>query len=414
MAQNGTAVRPLGSWITLNPWHVLAGSAVLAVLALVLKFIWQENDLFTPVRAILITASLIVALSAVSLRLQSASWQFDERVRSSAVVVCAALIGLGNYRAMNEDWDSLRLALRVFVVVGFAASLIILLSKVFQRTVISLLLLFHFAGILSAVTSVAPPGSYAPWISQTLWVRVFRPYLFFMYLTNAYHFYSPDPGPATLLWFYVKFEDGTGEWYRLADKNDFSTRQEYQRMLAITETTNYIIGQTPPENIWESKVLARRTAATFGKVAIPVSPSYMLNFQYREPNLQSKDTTSSYAKYVANHYHSEKNPELKVKSVKVYRVIHIIINADSLADGVDPWDPVQFLPYYHGEFDANGKMLDPKSPYLYWLLHTEATPKPGTPAKYLVPGKRPPAKYLDYTEYWQLHAQGTGPDPETK
>jgi hypothetical protein len=419
MAQNGTAVRPIGSWITLNPWYVLILSSGLAVLAIVVRLIggWTSpsDDFLTPLRGILIFASLVAALGAVSLRLQSASWQFEERVRSSALVVSAALIGLGNYLAMNQEWDSLRLALRVFIVVGFAAAVIILLSKVFQRIVISLLLLFHFAGILSAVTSVAPPGSYAPWISVTLWVRVFRPYLFFMYLTNAYHFYSPDPGPATLLWFYVKFEDGTGEWYRLADKKDFATRQEYQRMLAITETTNYIVGQLPPDYIWESKVVARKTAGLFGKVAIPVSPNYMLAFQYREPNLQSKNTTSSYAKYVANHFHSQKNPDLKVKSVKVYRVIHIIINADSLAEGIDPWDPVQFLPYYHGEFDAGGQMLDPKSPYLYWLLPADAKPKPETPAKYLVPGgKRPPAKYLDYTLYWEKHAEESGPDPEEK
>jgi hypothetical protein len=231
-------------------------------------------------------------------------------------------------------------------------------------------------------------------------------------LTNAYHFYSPDPGPATLLWFYVKFEDGTGEWYRLAEKKDFSTRQEYQRMLAITETTNGVTNQLPLENVWDQKIMARKTAGNFNKEQIPISREFPLGSQYREPNIQSRDMTASYAQYVANHYHSQDKPDLRVKTVKVYRVIHIIVEGPKLAEGIDPWDPTLYLPYYHGEFDREGHIVDPRSPFLYWLIHTEQKAKPETPARYY--GKRPPSKYLDYIYYWQKHAETTGPDPEEK
>jgi hypothetical protein len=414
MVQNGTTSPATGSWLNPNPWLVLFSSLVLAVIALAVRYIAGED--VVPLRAFLIFGSMLAAIGAVSLRLQSASWYFEERTYSSALVVGAALIGIVNYLAMappesdNLRWDSLRLAVRVFVVVGFAGSALILLPRVFQRIVISLLLIFHFAGILSAVTSVAPPNSTAPWISIQMWTRVFRPYLYFTYLTNAYHFYSPDPGPATLLWFYVKFEDGTGEWYRLADKKDFGTRQEYQRMLAITESTNQPSSQMPPDNVWDAKVLARKNAGNFNKEQIPISRDYALNTQYREPNILAKDMTASYAQYVANHYHSQKDPDLKVTTVKVYKVIHIIVNGDSLAEGIEPWDPTLYLPYYHGEFDREGNMVDRESPFLYWLIHTEQKAKPETPARYLTPGKRPPSKYLDYIYYWQKHAETTGPD----
>ena len=39
--------------------------------------------------------------------------------------------------------------------------------------------------------------------------RVYNPYLQFIYQRNAYHFYSPDPGPASVLVFLLKTETGT-------------------------------------------------------------------------------------------------------------------------------------------------------------------------------------------------------------
>jgi hypothetical protein len=36
--------------------------------------------------------------------------------------------------------------------------------------------------------------------------------------------------------------------------------------------------------------------------------------------------------------------------------------------GYDPREPYFYLPYYFGEYDPEGKLLDPNSPFLYWLV----------------------------------------------
>src|SRR5205807_1558296 len=88
------------------------------------------------------------------------------------------------------SWDTMRMALRVFTVVALVASALVLASVRVRRWTISVLILLHFGGIASASLSPAP----SPWLVGQLWTRVFRPYLEFMYLNNAYHFYAPDPG----------------------------------------------------------------------------------------------------------------------------------------------------------------------------------------------------------------------------
>src|SRR5262249_50830901 len=142
--------------------------------------------------------------------------------------------------AMDESWDSLRMALLVFTIAGLVGAGVVLLPRVGRRIAVTLLLLFHFGGILTAVTAVAPhngpPLSYLQTASGSL---VYLNYSQFAYLNIAYHSYSPDPGPPTLVWFRVEFEDGSPPyWVRLAEHGQFSTRLQYQRMLALTESTN--------------------------------------------------------------------------------------------------------------------------------------------------------------------------------
>src|SRR5260221_3086808 len=117
----------------------IMGSLLLAIMALIVRII--EADKSLPLQAFLIFGSLLTAMGAVSLRLQAASWNFDERVRSSAIAVGAALIGIVDYFVMGKhpgwaegfsfgrlneivkqmaiepEWDSLRLAVRIFALV---------------------------------------------------------------------------------------------------------------------------------------------------------------------------------------------------------------------------------------------------------------------------------------------------------
>lgn len=370
------------------------------------------------VKGLAFFGAMLIAAFAVFKRLDNTTWIYEERTRTSAVIAVAAFVPFLCAWTLNKNWgdspqwDSIYLFFLVVFFVTLAAAGVLLLPQLLRRLVLSLVVLFHFMGIVSAVTSVPYPGTFAPWISVQLWSRVYRPYLYFMYLTNAYHFYSPDPGPATLEWYYIKFEDGTGEWYRLAEKSDFSTRQEYQRMLAITESTNYLVNPNFSNADWDAKVLARRTAGATNSTPIPISMQIPVVQQYREPNYVSKAMIKCYAQYVAEHYKNSKDPDLKIKSVKVYRVVHDIMPPARIAEGVNPWEPDTYLPYYMGEFTPEGKMLDPKSPYLYWLLHREPKLKPNTPLQYRQPGKRAPTEYLDFDDYCEIHALTTGPDPK--
>src|SRR5207302_1315929 len=71
----------------------------------------------------------------------------------------------------------------------------------------------------------------------------------------------------------------------------------------------------------------------------------------------------------AHAYPNEEHPELAVRSVKVYRLVHRILPASEFAQGIDPLDPTQYLPYFEGEFDPDGNLMTPPDdPFLYWLI----------------------------------------------
>src|SRR5207253_4479160 len=128
-----------------------------------------------------------------------------------------------------------------------------LLPRVVQRTIVSLMIVLHFVGILSAVSSVPPTPPLMNWA----WIYVYRPYLQFMYLNNAYHFYSPEPGPGILVWFHVRYDDGSSDWYKIPDRSQNPLTLEYQRRLSLAESTNQLLhaGGIPEE------ILRNRDAA---------------------------------------------------------------------------------------------------------------------------------------------------------
>ena len=97
--------------------------------------------------------------------------------------------------------DSMGLLCRGGAVCALAGAFLLLLPESGRRVALVCGAAFHFCGILSAVFSVPPPGGNAPWLVQQAWVRVYRPYLQFVYLNNAYHFYSPEPGPPSFMWY---------------------------------------------------------------------------------------------------------------------------------------------------------------------------------------------------------------------
>src|SRR5205823_3804542 len=167
---------------------------------------------------------------------------FEEQSKTGILIALASGGVLAAYVAVPSDADSLKLAALVLWVIALVSVPLVLLPKLARKAVLSLLVLYHFAGIVSAATAVQLPNGSYPWLPTLLWNKLYRDYLTFTYLNNAYHFYSPEPGPPSLVWFQVIFEDESKKehtyWKRIVRREDFPTRQQYQRFLSLTESTN--------------------------------------------------------------------------------------------------------------------------------------------------------------------------------
>lgn len=398
MSQPDTPPSPVLNWPVTRPWPWLIAGLMLTGAALLLTR--QTEGAWVPLRVAMILAGLIAVGGAISLRLQSATWDFPERLRSAGMVALGALASLLGCFGMAPEWDSARLALGVLANVALVGAGILLLPQTARRIVVSLLVLFHFGGILMAVTSIPPPNSNAPWLTVQLWTRVYRPYLHFMYLNNAYHFYSPEPGPPILAWFYLTYSDGSSRWVKVPNREDFHTKLEFQRRLALCESINHQ-QPGPPVNfdqIWYRRLAGDgmenlRPEVRFRPphevsqllatahpdfLVIPPYPAHLMpaHLQYRPPTPYSRTMMSTYARHVARHYPSASDPAATVTGVKAYRMVQRIIMPGEMVAGLDPYDKTTYLPFFQGEFDADGKLMDPNDPLLYWAIPIMQVPKP--------------------------------------
>jgi hypothetical protein len=364
-----------------NPWPLLLAGVGLTLLACFLALV--PGPAAMALRVILLVLGLVSAGAGVWVRLHFTGQQAEERALSAVLVALATLAPLLAYAATPPEWDTIRLLFGVMTAVTLSGAVLLLLPSAARRVALSLLLLVHFGGILTAVTSVAPPSGDAPWLVNQVWSRFYRHYLQFMYLNNAYHFYSPEPGPPTLLWFHLDYADGSQRWVRLPEREQFGTRQEYQRRLALTESTNFL-GPPVPSEMFPNIIIERRMIAgglaqqpmqgfvlganREGTVPIPFMDDAPKNVQWRRPTPYSRFMVSAYARHVAHAYPSEENPGAAVTGVKVYRVVHAILLPEQFLDKARPTDPWTYQPFYQGEFDADGNLKDVNDPFLYWLI----------------------------------------------
>lgn len=404
-----------------RPWSLLLAGLVLNVLALLLLYF----NWLTTLGVLLMGAGLVLAGAAVERRLRTAGsdpassahsarladWlsrrevvvlpELAERIESAGLVAAAACVAFIAYLAAHERELGIVLLLGALAGVALVGSVLVLLPRVVRRIVVSLLIVYHFGGILTATTAVAPPGpgSSIPWITAQLWARVYRPYLSFIYMTNAYHFYSPDPGPPTLLWFRIQYEGGKVYWYKVPDRSTSPIGLHYQRMLALTEYINapnprlpfsemekrqfeHLTGLQYNHDTWED-ITRRREAGNEPKAG--VDPIGIIPYadmaptvQYQEPQEHAKLLLASYARHVAHTVKHPDDPSLAVERVKVYRLGHNLLTPAEVAKEMNPYNPTMYYPYYMGEFDRGGKLMDPRDPYLYWFLPITYVP-PGYP-----------------------------------
>jgi len=347
-----------------GPAAVMCGAVFASLLALALgKF---APDFLVPLRVVLIVGALVAAGMVVWWRLCDLGEQtFEARAWTAGFVVVGAALIFCAREAMDESWDSLRMALGVFSAVAAGGAVIVLLPSIGRRIAVTLLLLFHFGGILTAVTAVAPHnGAAPPYLPTAIWSLVYRNYLQFAYMNNAYHFYSPEPGPPTLVWFRVEFEDGSVYWYKLAEHGQFSTRLQYQRMLALTESTNQPGPGIHPERL-ALLYLSRSSAGD--RLGIETPSLQDASNHYRETSDLTKVYLPSYVRHVVWTVREKAGKQdVPVASVHVYRLAHNIISAPQLKAGVEPDDKSFYTAFFLGVYTEDGKLLD--DPFTNWML----------------------------------------------
>jgi hypothetical protein len=310
---------------------------------------------------------------------------------------------LAAHFAVPPHWDSARLLLRVVVVLTFAASGLSLLPQTLRYVVLSIFTLFHFSGIFLATTWPEP----TPWFTMQVGTRVQLPYIQFMYLKNAYHFYSPEPGPASHLFCLIRYDSidpstqrPEADWVTLPNRK-FHWKDPlgltYYRRLSITEQ----VANAMPllQNEERKEIDARRQQVAQGGYAniprIPLDPNEVLSFRMPRPDT-TRYLVPSYAAHLLKSYSTASK---KAVSVKMYRLEHTQLTAAQFVlNRVNPHHPTGFKPFYLGEFklDADGtaELVDQQDPMLYW--HVPILPRP-------VPRGAPPGT-LDYDDYMSQHA----------
>lgn len=398
---SGSAVSKFAEkeWPFSNPWPwMITGLAALAVAAL-WALVFKES--VTPLRVGLVFAGTLAAAGAVIIRPNSA-----------VLLTCAALAAFLGARGLSvpdnpKQWDSVRMVLAVAAAIALLAAGLVALPRMWRRIGVSVLIVLHFLGILSTVMSASP----GPKAMGALYIYVFRNYLEFFYLTNAYHFYAPEPGPAYALWFRVEYTkpDDTNvywHWHKVPDLEPDGTPRyplalQYQRRLSLAMLLAQNVEPIPDDGAEIAKRHETENLERYrsGQFIIPRQASVQPLVLYGKPPKTNRRVLSSYTQHVARTF-QEEHPGVTVKGIKVYRIIHYFLNPDQMAKHIDPQDPTTYHPYFWGEYDAEGRRITPDDdPYLYWQLPFLRVPEGTSP--HFVPNRErisevPPAQRARY------------------
>jgi hypothetical protein len=450
MARDPAPPLPAAGPLYARPWALLGAALALATVGCVVGYFSSRGDgsakeILIPgfVRLLFVFSATLLSLVAVTRQLKGAGWDFPARVESSAVVSVAGLVAVLGYMSMEtdrqpdkpqpaaalatledgvdlaNDWVSGRMFYAAAFLVALVGSTLIMLPSLVRRVALTLLVLFHFGGMVATSTSVDPPNATGPWVSKQLYAKVYRPYLQFLSMTNAYHFYSPDPGPPSLLWFAVCYDDGSYTWIKLPERANSPVGMHYQRLLALPEHSfqpqPFPVQPTPERGTWDEIYRRRELGSTLnyppapqrGKrpmskaTVIPMVLDVDVSGQYREPTYVSKKQFAALAKRVFWTAPEAPRPGVKKKSVKLYRVTHQLLLPLELARGDNPLADEKHWPFFMGEFDKDGTLLSVEplrvDPFLYWYIPIVVVPpdypNQGDPTKRLqvragVPGVR--------------------------
>ena len=347
-------------------WQVALGGAAAVLVATIIQLVAPDSS--RPVQAV-----QMLLIFAGALALGAANMLRPGYVRLLALA-CGACV-LARF-GIPEGYDSFRLVAGFGAMVSGVGAILFALPVNYRKVAASLLVLLHFGGILCAVTS----PDRQPWLSNVVGVGFYRPYLDFMYLTNAYHFYSPEPGPASQLWFCIKYKanaEGTAavRWYKMPQRpNDMTDplALSYYRRLSLTQQMENVI-----PGIITDEMKRQRLMKAQGKDGIPMDTYSPFEAQYRlPPDTVREHLLPSFVRHVASMPENQHDDGVTpIESIKVYRVEHAIPSPADLKIGVKFYDETTYRPFYMGEFNTDGALLDPADPLLYWLIPILWEPK---------------------------------------
>jgi hypothetical protein len=375
---------------------LLGTATVLGLVVTALDDPAPDSDLASVVGALhsarlfLVLGGAITAGAAVSMR--------PDRWQTWALGAGAGLLAVFGTPA---HWDSFRLLFGALTAVALSWAVLLAAPERYRLPALTALLLFHFSGIFFATTS--PPAT--PWLTEQAFVRIYNPYLQFVYLRNAYHFYSPEPGAASVLVFLLKTETGRDDKGRITYKTQWVVTPKrpadvkdplgltYYRRLSITEqVARATPGLIQPTNYFEKVELMNRRS----QVPMPLPESYeerLLQYRMPQPEVQ-RFVIPSYAQHVILE-HTADAEEAARTTVKMYRLEHTTMNVEDFINArqvknanTNPYHPTTYRPYFLGEFNARGEMINPQEPMLYWLV--PISPRP------LGPGEKDKRDYIDF------------------
>lgn len=411
-----------GDWPPIQPWQLraLAGGAIgVAVAASFLS--WNFPLVFCMLTALLAMGGAVVlqprsprilceaaGVALLSAVLMRPSWNFawlwgprplipvpDPNAWDSARVVVLVLAGLALFAAAMVALPG-GLA-KLYVALADADDKKLdqrrergrALGRQLSRALVSLFVIIHFTGISCAFLSVPSPTRDSSWLAQWGWTLL-QPYIQFMYLVNAYRFYSPEPGPAPILWYYIEYEDGTVRELRIPNRTEHGgdpLGQEYTRRLSLASNVDQFVPLPGVSDEAKRLRIANGNPAFNAQLngeAIPLHPPpFWVDMQYRLPTDSAKRLLAEYAKHICREYPtSAKDPTKGVVGVKIYRVVHRMLDPWEIAPAKEgrvnnePTDLWTYMPFYQGEFTRDGVLKDPNDPFLYWLIPIFAEEQP--------------------------------------
>jgi len=359
--------------IELRRLYPRAGIALgFIVVALVLGSMRTSDGLDGP-RVVLVALGTIGVGSVLARRPDlPAAW---------AIAVAGGLLG---YVALPASWDSFRLLAGVLTAVALVGLMVVLLPLRWRLRAATLLVVLHLGGIVTAITGEGDQ----PWLFAQMWARVYRPYLQFTNQNTAYHFFAPNPGAPSELWFGIEYDTPDAArrfaWVVVPKRSDSHDPlwNSYYRRLKIPEYASNASELSNPLAAELEEFASLRDPPERDANYIPHHPLQPAARQLLIPSPATQHLVlPSFVRHVAL---ENQRPGSPIKSIRVYRVVHDYIFPEHFVGAPDdkgkpnrqvgPFDPTTYLPYYLGTFDAQGVPRPGPDALRWWMIPILARP----------------------------------------